>query len=623
MKRIRRWGAALLLALAICLQAVLPGAALAATEPDGALPIAPSPEELTPAQEQRAAEVIAAPDPAAPETYAAPASEIAAAPEPAAREAQKVPGAGYVWIQSYETDTGDLIVGCSGAAANEDVWVEAWPNTDPDAVRTYDAVRVDDETREALVKLADFGYQDGWYTVRAYCGTEEDPLFLGTATAPVAFSRGTFSVALIGDKEIALDCTLRDAEIPSDQVVLMRVRRDADGTGRIYPLMRRGNVRNYCVYVSNHAAPGSYTAEAYIPSAEPTAAMVLGVANFQIEGVRSVETGITDIDGSNGNFSLYVDADAPSGVRSAQFAVWTQDDKSDLTWHDGESSDGKVFRAASSIREHDYNFGHYGVQAKLELGNGITWTTEEVHSSVDPHNYVYVSRVGAGKYKVGVLGADPQDAAAFRVAAWSDDNGQDDVVWYDVDADEQVGELCAAIDVYRHSDAGKYIAHVYAGDSFVGSVEFDVPASDLLSEAERRIARGVQRVYDAVGTDLHDNYMWVVNNFSYIRRDGHLKPAAGYTREQWYAVEGLEEQAGNCYTFAAAFCELAKGLGYDATYVEGAVFGVGQKWWPHGFVLINRNGSTYICDPELQFASSTGRNLYMQPISSPKATYRW
>ena len=104
---------------------------------------------------------------------------------------------------------------------------------------------------------------------------------------------------------------------------------------------------------------------------------------------------------------------------------------------------------------------------------------------------------------------------------------------------------------------------------------------------------------------------------TYQRINGHVTPPAGYTREQWYAVMGLESHQGNCYCYAAAFAYLARHLGYNAEYVEGSVPKRSGGYTPHGWVVIN---GAYICDPEAQ-AEIGGANFYMQPINSPVMNY--
>lgn len=131
-----------------------------------------------------------------------------------------------------------------------------------------------------------------------------------------------------------------------------------------------------------------------------------------------------------------------------------------------------------------------------------------------------------------------------------------------------------------------------------------------------------QNVYNQVGTDLNACYWWVVNNISYRHLPIPLEPPAGYTRAEWYAMQAFLTGSGNCYVYAATFYFLAQGLGYNARFVEGQVGLAAGGYGPHGWVMINMNGSEYICDPESQH-SIGNYNFYMQPVNSPILQYKW
>ena len=75
-----------------------------------------------------------------------------------------------------------------------------------------------------------------------------------------------------------------------------------------------------------------------------------------------------------------------------------------------------------------------------------------------------------------------------------------------------------------------------------------------------------------------------------------------YGKDGWMveiATEALEEGHGNCYYFAAQFCALARGLGYQA-YAVGGVFSAMED--PHGWVVIlDEDGNQWLCDPEMEY----------------------
>ena len=91
-------------------------------------------------------------------------------------------------------------------------------------------------------------------------------------------------------------------------------------------------------------------------------------------------------------------------------------------------------------------------------------------------------------------------------------------------------------------------------------------------------------------------YNYVRDNFTYLRRDLVSQGDAGW--EPAYAAEFLELGRGNCYSFSALFCLLARQLGYPA---ETAVGYLGTYSDPHGWVEIEMDGVTYMFDPQLEW----------------------
>lgn len=140
------------------------------------------------------------------------------------------------------------------------------------------------------------------------------------------------------------------------------------------------------------------------------------------------------------------------------------------------------------------------------------------------------------------------------------------------------------------------------------------------TEAQMRISKNINAVYDQVGEDLYACYNWVAQNVSYKTLPIPLEPPTGYTADQWYAIQAFEQRQGNCFCYAGAFYQLAKGLGYDAKYVEGKVAMAAGGYGPHGWVEITIDGATYICDPDMQ-REAPRHNFYMQPVDHPVIRY--
>ena len=113
---------------------------------------------------------------------------------------------------------------------------------------------------------------------------------------------------------------------------------------------------------------------------------------------------------------------------------------------------------------------------------------------------------------------------------------------------------------------------------------------------------------------LYQAFLYVRDNFSYLRRDLKAVGATGWMVEDAKAM--FEKSRGNCYSFAAAFCALARGLGYDAQCVSGLVLQYADK---HGWVEIEFDGNVYIFDPQLANKemnggrSNFGEDMFMIP----------
>jgi len=95
-----------------------------------------------------------------------------------------------------------------------------------------------------------------------------------------------------------------------------------------------------------------------------------------------------------------------------------------------------------------------------------------------------------------------------------------------------------------------------------------------------------------------------VRAYKYLGRNSAL-PASCKTIPMENAVEYankiFETGKGDCYNFAAAFCFLARALGYEATAVAG---NCGYVWSnvaiTHGWVEIVMDGETWLFDPQIE-----------------------
>ena len=117
---------------------------------------------------------------------------------------------------------------------------------------------------------------------------------------------------------------------------------------------------------------------------------------------------------------------------------------------------------------------------------------------------------------------------------------------------------------------------------------------------------------------LHEIYKYTVESFTYRRRHIYKYRDTSWAAEEAYTM--LTTKTGNCYNFAGTFCMMARAIGYEAKVYSGFV---GVERSPHAWVEIDINGTTYVFDPELEFAyKQNKKNIDMYKLDA-QASRKW
>lgn len=141
---------------------------------------------------------------------------------------------------------------------------------------------------------------------------------------------------------------------------------------------------------------------------------------------------------------------------------------------------------------------------------------------------------------------------------------------------------------------------------------------------DQRLPEIVSQVTDSSMTrnqKLRALYNYVRDNYRYLKRRLVGKDEAGW--EYAAAEEFLQTGAGNCFSYAATYCLLARQLGLPAYTVVGNLYiSVNQD---HGWVEIPLDGNTYLFDTELEWSFRNRHhksvNLFMIDINHAPYTY--
>ena len=92
-------------------------------------------------------------------------------------------------------------------------------------------------------------------------------------------------------------------------------------------------------------------------------------------------------------------------------------------------------------------------------------------------------------------------------------------------------------------------------------------------------------------------YDYTVDNFTYLKGSLYDFRDTSWLNDEAYGM--LSTGYGNCYGYAAALCQLARALGFDACVYSGKI-GIADS--EHGWVEMDIDGQTYIFDPEMEMA---------------------
>lgn len=123
---------------------------------------------------------------------------------------------------------------------------------------------------------------------------------------------------------------------------------------------------------------------------------------------------------------------------------------------------------------------------------------------------------------------------------------------------------------------------------------------------------------------LREAYDYCHEQFTYRRTYDH--PAFGETGwEIQRATAMFETGKGNCYSFAAIFWALSRGLGYETRAISGTCLKDEQ---PHSWCIIEIDGADYFFDPEWQYAYHErgvyDKDMFMIPMDKVSYwTYKW
>ena len=183
--------------------------------------------------------------------------------------------------------------------------------------------------------------------------------------------------------------------------------------------------------------------------------------------IPETKTAAASVNGSCTEMELYYMADAP--YTSVRFAVWNEDaGQKTLQWYDAErDKDGGWFSTVDLRTYHHaglYRVDVYPDDSPKSVASGRGYA----EYAVEPTVWIETSFREDGEALEILLRHSKGRHDWIRLAVWSEENDQDDLVWYDAEKTRSQ-QWSATVDMNDHSGTGTYHIHAFSDDGLIAT----------------------------------------------------------------------------------------------------------------------------------------------------------
>ena len=187
------------------------------------------------------------------------------------------------------------------------------------------------------------------------------------------------------------------------------------------------------------------------------------------KGKPSGRVTIENNNSTTGTFDAVIrDVVSPNGLKEVLVPTWSEvNGQDDLIWHKAVKQADGSYRATIKSSDHKNSQGKYQVHVHYVDGSGqrryVTETSTQLKLS-QPTGKVNIQNNNkeTGTFDVVVTDVfSPKGVQAVQVPVWSDQGGQDDLIWYSATRQSD-GSYKASIKAENHKNStGTYHVHLY------------------------------------------------------------------------------------------------------------------------------------------------------------------
>ncbi|MFM1623307.1 GBS Bsp-like repeat-containing protein [Streptococcus mutans] len=198
----------------------------------------------------------------------------------------------------------------------------------------------------------------------------------------------------------------------------------------------------------------------------------VGATMTEVEAPKPVETtGIISIanKSSQGFDVLITNASSTQGIKEVLVPVWSeQNGQDDIIWYQATKQGEGVYKVTVKVSDHKDNSGNYNIHLYYRLSTGelrvVGGKTTEVEAPkpVETTGIISIANKSSQGFDVLITNASStQGIKEVLVPVWSEQNGQDDIIWYQATKQGE-GVYKVTVKVSDHkNDSGNYNIHLY------------------------------------------------------------------------------------------------------------------------------------------------------------------
>lgn len=327
------------------------------------------------------------------------------------------------------------------------------------------------------ISLLDF--KSGQHTIHAYITIQDKPIFLQEVSLTI--TRPNPSLTTSVSEQGILDIAVHNIS-PDVTEVLLPVWSTINGQDDLkwYTAQRQSN-GTYAlrVFLKNHQFnTGSYAIHLYTKNTSGHTSFVTQIettiTNQHVPSNPKPVFAIENLEDGKGKYQVTIQETATSKpIQSIQVATWSMDKQANLKWRTASLQNGK-YQVAVDFQEHQNHSGHYHnhIYVTYTDGSRSGYALDTVNLTAARLPVQFSSKLAS----IGTIQTtfnNVYDSQSVHFAVWSDENGQDDLRWYDASkmADKTYS---GKVFLTNHKGIGKYHVHAYQGGKGLGAFQMDV-----------------------------------------------------------------------------------------------------------------------------------------------------